>query len=287
MKMTTSYRINLQDIDLLRKSGMNETDLDHSLKVAQKALEIAERTGADLDMGLVGRGALFHDLGKIKTHEINHCRLGAEMGKELGLPEAVTAIMEKHIRGGLTEEEARELGLSVKDYTLRRLEERIVIYADRLVDIIFDGIIKINEESEAESRFVEILKNYPKYGKNEKTLHRYLVYHEEIQNLVTGRIIDSARLKGLLSQGVTLLDVRRKADFEAEPRSIPGAIWRDPEKIDEWSGHLPEKACTVIYCALGGSVSQNVSRQLRAKGVDVAYLHGGLKAWTDRGEIIK
>ncbi len=84
----------------------------------------------DLDLKLIGRGALFHDLGKAKTHEIEHGKIDAEMGKALGLPEEITAIMEKHIRGGLTEEEARELGLPVKDYTLKTLDEKIVIYAD-------------------------------------------------------------------------------------------------------------------------------------------------------------
>ena len=37
---------------------------------------------------------------------------------------------------------------------------------------------------EAEERFEDILKTYPKYGKNEKTLKRYLGYHREIQGLV-------------------------------------------------------------------------------------------------------
>ena len=103
----------------------------------------------------------------------------------LGLPKTITDIMEKHIRGGLTVEEATELGLPVKDYTLNTLEEKIVIYADRLVDIITDGIIDIGgNESEAERRFEEILKEYPKYGKNFKTLQRYLGYHQEIQTLM-------------------------------------------------------------------------------------------------------
>ncbi len=99
-----------------------------------------------LDFELVGRGALFHDLGKAKTHEIEHGKIGAEMGAALGLPAAVTAVMEKHIRGGLSEAEAVELGLPVKDYTLGTLEERIIIYADRLVDIITDGIVTIHSE---------------------------------------------------------------------------------------------------------------------------------------------
>lgn len=179
-----SYKIQDSDIELLRKAGVSEDDIKHCVKVAEKALEIAGRSKANVDMELIGRGALFHDLGKAKTHEIEHGKIGAEMGKEFGLPDAITDIMEKHIRGGLTESEAMELGLPVKDYTLKTLEERIVIYADRLVDIITDGIVEIKSESEAETRFEDILKTYPKYGKSEKTLRRYLGYHSEIQGLM-------------------------------------------------------------------------------------------------------
>lgn len=179
-----SYQIEDSDISLLRKTGVSEDDIRHCIKVAEKALEIALRTGAKLNMKLVGRGALFHDLGKAQTHAIAHGGIGAEIGRDLGLPKEVIDIMEKHIRGGLTEEEARELGLPVKDYALKTLEEKIIIYADRLVDIITDGIVEIKSEMEAEGRFEEILRQYPKYGKNEKTLNRYLGYHEEIQKLM-------------------------------------------------------------------------------------------------------
>lgn len=283
--MTNDYRVAQQDIDLLRTAGMNEHDLNHSLKVAAKALEIARRTGATLDLELVGRGALFHDLGKTATHAMTHGRIGAELGEKLGLPPEITGIMEKHIRGGLTEPEAVELGLPVKDYTLRRLEERIIIYADRMVDIIHDGIVEINEESEAEERFVEILAGYPKYGKNEITLKRYLGYHEEIQGLIAGRIIDAPKLAGMLTQGnITLLDVRRKSDYEADPGMIPGAVWRDPDQVDLWSSELARCHRTVIYCVRGGSVSRSVSDNLRQKGFDVAYLDGGIKAWTAQGQ---
>jgi len=179
-----TYKIQDRDIDILRRAGVSEDDIKHCIKVAEKALEIAERAGGGLDTELVGRGALFHDLGKAKTHEIEHGKIGAEFGKGIGLPQMITDIMEKHIRGGLTEEEAKELGLPVKDYTLRTLEEKIVIYSDRLVDIITDGIVIIKDEAEAEARFEEILREYPKYGKNETTLSRYLGYHAEIQGLI-------------------------------------------------------------------------------------------------------
>jgi uncharacterized protein len=180
-----AYRIQKSDVDLLRSAGMAEEDITHSVHVAEKSLEIAERIGDPrIDLELIVRGGLFHDLGKTKTHEMEHGRIGAEIGRKVGLPREICDIMEKHIRGGLTEPEARELGLPVKDYTLRKLEERIVIYADRLVDIIYDGIAPIRSEAEAEARFEEILRTYPKYGKNEITLNRYLGYHRAIQDLM-------------------------------------------------------------------------------------------------------
>lgn len=184
--LPTPHTIQTADVDMLRRAGVSEEDIVHSVRVAEKALEIAARTRADLDMELVGRGALFHDLGKAKTHDIEHGQIGAQMGATLGLPAAITAVMEKHIRGGLSSEEAVELGLPVKDYTLDTLEERIIIYADRLVDIITDGIVAIKAEKEAEARFEEILKTIPKYGKNDRTLERYLGYHREIQGLLAG-----------------------------------------------------------------------------------------------------
>jgi uncharacterized protein len=170
------------DMEMLRRAGVSEEDIAHCLKVAHKAVEIARRTGRTLDMDLICRGALFHDLGKAKTHAIEHGRIGAALGREMGLPEPVTDIMEKHIRGGLTETKAAELGLPIKDYRLKSLEERIIIYADRLVDIITDGVLE--NESQAEERFEEILAANIRYGKNELTLQRYLNCHKEIQGFM-------------------------------------------------------------------------------------------------------
>lgn len=81
-----SYKIRDSDIGILRKAVVSEGDIKHRVKVAKKTLEIAERTGANLDMEIVGRDALFHDLGKAKTHEINHRKIGVKMEKQLRLP---------------------------------------------------------------------------------------------------------------------------------------------------------------------------------------------------------
>ena len=73
--------------------------------------------------------------------------------------------------------------------------------------------------------------------------------------------IEIDELNKFLSTGdtVTLLDVRRRTDYEAAPQKIAGAVWRDPEKIDLWATQLPAGNRTVVYCVKGGSVSQSVA----------------------------
>ncbi len=182
-----TYTLSTVDIDLLRRTGLADKDLGHSIRVALKALDIAGRLNASVDLELVGRGAMLHDLGKAKSHGFDHGIAGAELGRTLGLPEALNTIMEKHVNAGLTPEEAVELGLPAKDYTPTRLEEKVVIYADKLSDIVShpDGLV--SEDAEAEERFVEILKAYPALNKGHKPLGRHLKYHEEIQGLIKSK----------------------------------------------------------------------------------------------------
>ncbi len=181
-------RVKTSDVDLLRRAGMSEDDIAHSIQVAQKALELAERTGAELDVALVGRGALLHDLGKAETRGFDHGIAGAAIGRKLGLAKEITTIMEKHVHAGLTSEEARELGLPEKGYALSTLEEKIVVYADKLIDIISASDRIVSTEREAEQRFAEILKAYPKLAKGEKALHRHLQNHKGIQRLINAHL---------------------------------------------------------------------------------------------------
>ena len=47
-----------------------------------------------------------------------------------------------------------------------------------------------------------------------------------------------------------VFDVRREADYLASPETIPGAMWKNPEKIDSWVNALPRTIEVVIYCCL-------------------------------------
>lgn len=171
--------LGMKDIEILRKAGCPEEAVEHSVEVARKALEVSTRVNVDVDRHLIIRGALFHDLGKAKTYGLQHGEIGAEMAGELGLGEAITNIILKHIRGGLTDQEAVELGLPVREYSLKTPEEKIIIYSDRMVDIYKEAGI-VSGEKEAEERFVEILNQYQKFGKNNTTTERYVNMHREI-----------------------------------------------------------------------------------------------------------
>jgi rhodanese-related sulfurtransferase len=101
--------------------------------------------------------------------------------------------------------------------------------------------------------------------------------------------ISIEELKSLLARGdaPNLLDVRRKADYEGSPETIPGGTWRDPEKMDEWIALVPSGRSTLVYCVKGGSVSRSVADQLEKEGRDAAFLEGGIRAWIERGEPVE
>ncbi|HWR98448.1 MAG TPA: HDIG domain-containing protein [Candidatus Methanoperedens sp.] len=180
-----------QDLAILVQAGLQEADIRHSILVARKAVEIAERTGKDLDLQLVARGGLFHDLGKALTHSFQHGELGAEIGRSFGLPKSITDIARKHFHGGLSPKEARDLDLPAVDYTPRLLEERIILYADRLVDILTEGYFTFHDEREAEEQFEEIVTTHRAYGKDKLTSARYVGYHREISGYIKQTGADS------------------------------------------------------------------------------------------------
>ena len=92
-------------------------------------------------------------------------------------------------------------------------------------------------------------------------------------------------LKEQLAGGatITLLDVRRVAARDADPRRVPGAIWRDPDQVDAWAHELPRDWPVIAYCADGEEVSAGVVDRLCALGFEVARLEGGFEGWKTAG----
>ena len=126
-----------QALRFLVESGCRENVVRHVEAVSALAVEIAEacrKKGYKVDVHLVQVGGLLHDIGRAKTHSVHHAVLGADIARSLGLPEPVISIIKRHVGGGITAREARKLGWPKDVYVPLTLEEKIVSYADKLIE---------------------------------------------------------------------------------------------------------------------------------------------------------
>lgn len=124
-------------ISLLTKAGCPPDVIRHCKAVADLATRIAKKiagNGIVVDVDLVRIGALFHDIGRARTHSIEHAVVGANIARSLRLPTSIVNIIERHIGSGMTAAEASQLGLPKRSFLPRSLEEKIVVFADKLIE---------------------------------------------------------------------------------------------------------------------------------------------------------
>ena len=125
-----------QALELLQQNHCPPIVISHCVAVADLALETArkiENNGFKVDTKIVEAGALLHDLGRSKTHGVDHAVVGAQIAQELGLPEPIIRIIKRHVGGGITAAEADAFGWPKDVYVPETLEEKIVSYADKLI----------------------------------------------------------------------------------------------------------------------------------------------------------
>jgi uncharacterized protein len=126
-----------QAIELLHKNDCPSQVISHSVAVADLALETAvklEKKGLKINVELVEAGALLHDLGRSKNHTVDHAIIGAQIAQSIGLPDSVIKIIKRHVGAGITEKEAQLIGWPKDIYVPKTLEEKVVSYADKLID---------------------------------------------------------------------------------------------------------------------------------------------------------
>lgn len=80
-----------------------------------------------------------------------------------------------------------------------------------------------------------------------------------------------------------LLDVRRAGVYEKATQLLPGAQWRDPAAVAQWSAELPEGSEVLVYCVYGHEVGRATALRLRAAGLNARFLNGGIDAWKTAG----
>jgi len=162
--------------DLLKILKVSYHVRRHSLKVAEKALEIAEKIDdKEIDKDLIEIGGILHDIGRSQTHDFKHGIIGANILKERGFSKRLSRICETHILGGLDNEDAKQVGLPERDYMPLTLEEKIICLADKYIAGTKDVSI--------EQRFE---KWFSKYGKTQiliKAKERIDAIQKEIEKL--------------------------------------------------------------------------------------------------------
>jgi uncharacterized protein len=162
-----------QAIELLRKNNCPTKIINHCEAVAKLALEIACKLaakGIKVDLKLVEAGALLHDIGRTKSHNVDHGVAGAKILESEGFPEELVKVVKRHVGGGITAQEAEKFGWPKDTYEPATLEEKIVSYADKLID----GSKKVPIDMEIERLEVE----------HKEAAERVRKLHEEITRML-------------------------------------------------------------------------------------------------------
>ena len=160
-------------LGFLEKAGCSQGVVEHCEAVSRFAVRIAKafhKKGFDVDVNLVEVSGLLHDIGRSKTHTVDHGVVGGEIACSFDLPVSVVRIVERHVGGGIPKEEAKRLGWPAKDYLPQTLEEKIVCYADKRVE----GLRTVSMNQALKSYVASLGKNHPAISRIER-LHEEIV----------------------------------------------------------------------------------------------------------------
>jgi uncharacterized protein len=118
--------------------------VEHSEVVHETCMNLVEllkdrKPYLKVNKRLVSLGSLLHDIGRSKTHDISHGLAGAEIIRGLNVKnsaelEKIALICERHVGAGISKEEAEKMGLPLKDYIPRTIEEKVIAYCDNTCD---------------------------------------------------------------------------------------------------------------------------------------------------------
>ena len=96
-------------------------------------------------------------------------------------------------------------------------------------------------------------------------------------------------VKAMLDSGapVQIVDARPKHYFSRSPDEVAGAVWRDPDRVQEWIGELSKTEPVVVFCVYGFHVGCRTAGALQSAGFDAKYMRGGYSAWKAIGGEMK
>ena len=93
--------------------------------------------------------------------------------------------------------------------------------------------------------------------------------------------ITPEEVQEMLSSGqrVQIIDTRPRHYSARAQDMVEGAVWRDPERIEEWMTSLSKDEPVVTFCVYGFHIGCQSAATLRKAGFDARYMAGGHYAW--------
>ncbi|HOO45639.1 MAG TPA: HDIG domain-containing protein [Deltaproteobacteria bacterium] len=167
-----------QAIDLIRKKEMPHHIFRHSMAVRKVAVAVAcllKAKGHAIDVRLVDRAAMLHDICKIDSirNGGDHALMGEHLLRECGYP-MVADVVGQHVR--------------LKSFQLN--EAMVVNYADKRVK--HDRIVSLSE------RFIDLMNRYgTDDARQERILKHYLDVVEIEHSIMSSCDIDDRWLENL------------------------------------------------------------------------------------------
>jgi len=80
-------------------------------------------------------------------------------------------------------------------------------------------------------------------------------------------------------QKVQLIDTRPRHYTTRAQDMVANAVWRDPERVEDWIGTLSKDEPVVTFCVYGFHIGCQTAAALRKAGFDARYMAGGHYAW--------
>ena len=276
---------------------------------AVRALNAVSGELAAVDVGTPGYRlrALKRDelmaLGAIELHELYFGNLGGEGNK---IPEDMRATLEEHFGTvaawrrefvGLAQSLAGGSGWVVLGWSRR--QRRLYNYiadddtktgidtAPVLVLDMYEHAYHIDFGANATAYVDAFMRNVDWAAVTRRigaaSADRPLPPDDPVDHSLPSLSVEELAARLAKGEPVQVLDARPRHHISRTVDLMQGAIWRDPDRVDEWIGELSTDEPVAVYCAYGFHVGCSVTRTLRERGYDARFVRGGVSAWYAAG----